>query len=261
MYAKPCCLSLVSAAHLCPLHHVPPLSGCGVLAVYIWPQHDWWLESGADSGSSPLSARSLPTHVRAPSASFLRHSCQVSQNNDYLSPETNLHSDTFPGWCLVAWGLLCRGPLPTSQSSCETSFLRVCKTCQEANIEVWERERSLYSLFLWSLLTNNYSYARCPGCTANVPTFLHGRTAELKAWGKKKNKKNRVRLLHFQSGQLQSQKTWVCLEVTAAALKELQVRCVCNTSAEGTPSCQTLLTSKSVPLMVNNHFQWSKMFI
>lgn len=189
MYAKPCCLSLVSAAHLCPLHHVPPLSGCGVLAVYIWPQHDWWLESGADSGSSPLSARSLPTHVRAPSASFLRHSCQVSQNNDYLSPETNLHSDTFPGWCLVAWGLLCRGPLPTSQSSCETSFLRVCKTCQEANIEVWERERSLYSLFLWSLLTNNYSYARCPGCTANVPTFLHGRTAELKAWGKKKKKK------------------------------------------------------------------------
>lgn len=189
MYAKPCCLSLVSAAHLCPLHHVPPLSGCGVLAVYIWPQHDWWLESGADSGSSPLSARSLPTHVRAPSASFLRHSCQVSQNNDYLSPETNLHSDTFPGWCLVAWGLLCRGPLPTSQSSCETSFLHVCKTCQEANIEVWERERSLYSLFLWSLLTNNYSYARCPGCTANVPTFLHGRTAELKAWGKKKKKK------------------------------------------------------------------------
>lgn len=55
MHAKPCCLSL--AAHLCPLHHVPPLSGRRALAVLIWPQHDWWLGWGACTGSSPLSCQ------------------------------------------------------------------------------------------------------------------------------------------------------------------------------------------------------------
>lgn len=189
MYAKPCCLSLVSAAHLCPLHHVPPLSGRRVLAMYIWLQHDWWLDSGADTGSSPLSAGSLPTHVRAPSASFLRHSCQVSQNNDYLAPETNLHPDTFPSCCFIAGGLPFRGQFPTSQGSCETSFLHVFKICQEDDIKVWEWESSLCS-FLLSLLANNYNHAcKTSNLYHKCPYIPPG-------------KDNRVRLLHLQSGQL-----------------------------------------------------------
>lgn len=42
MYAKPCSLSLVSAAHLCPLHHVPPLSGRSP-CTYGLPVIDGWI--------------------------------------------------------------------------------------------------------------------------------------------------------------------------------------------------------------------------
>lgn len=139
-----------------------PVASCAAsvwsLAVYVRPPCDWWLDSGADTGSSPLSVGSLPTHVRAPSASFLRHSCQVSQNNDYLSPETNFHPDTFPSWRLAAWGLPRRGLFPTTQSSCETSFLHVCKTCQEANMKAQGKSHAhfFFSFFFCFFFYDHY---------------------------------------------------------------------------------------------------------
>lgn len=182
--AFPWCL-LHTCAH-CIMCRLSLVAEC-LLCTYGLSMIDGWIR--VPTGSSPLSAGSLPTHVRAPSASFLRHSCQVSQNNDYLAPETNLHPDTFPSCCLITRGLLCRGQFPTSQGSCETSFLHVCKICQEDDIKVWEGESSSCS-FLLSLLANNYSHA-CK--TSN----LYHRCPYIPP-----GKDNRVRLLHLQSGQL-----------------------------------------------------------
>lgn len=166
MYAKPCCLSLVPAAHLCPLHHVPPLSGRRVLAVLMWPQHDWWLDSG--TGSSPCqwgACLHTPVHHQPLSS---RHSCQVSQNNDYLSPETNR-----PSWHL------------SQLESC--SSLRVCSLPPRAHVKLhsfmFERHASMKvqeysgacSLFiLWfqwgSILV---SFDPCP-CTSWHPVPFDG---------------------------------------------------------------------------------------
>lgn len=238
-----------------------PVASCAAsvwsLAAYVRPPRDWWLDSGADTGSSPLSVGSLPTHVRAPSASFLRHSCQVSQNNDYLSPETNFHPDTFPSWRLAAW-LPRRGLSPTTQSCCETSFLHVCKTCQEANMKAQGESCARSSFFfLWSLLANNYSHATCPACTANVVASPRGRTAELEAvartarWGFSIFKVVNSNL----RGLERAWRPWQLLR------RELQVHYVCNPLLRGLRVTKFFLGWKGFPLTANNSFQWSEMII
>lgn len=122
--------------------------------------------------------------------------------------------------------LLCKGLFPTSQGSCETSFLRVCKTCQRESA----RREWCTLFFLWSLLENYCSHARCPSCTSEVTTPPEGRTAALEAlagtseWGFSTFKVSIPDL----RGPERACRPWQLL------WRERQVPYVCKPSAEGT---------------------------